>query len=166
MAKTNNIKLDIINHLSKIFDENEKGEPGDLTDRIPDEDLKMFLDPTQTIGIIPKYYSLRNTLLINFNVGGEKICQELLKTDYNDLEITDHFTYISPAILRPVIELIKTCKYGQVAIRVHPEKPARFENEFFIIFIAPRIEDWANNLYPFKSLTKEEKEKELKKAKN
>ena len=114
-----------IKQLSKMLKEK--------TDRtiIKEEDYKMYMDPSNVMGIIPKTIEFRDSLVVEFDVESVKV---------QDLEYTigiPHCRY-SVDYLTLILEFMKLFDDEKIELKLKQEYPLWVEMEQFIIILAPR----------------------------
>lgn len=129
-----NDKLDLIKNFSKIWNKKEVKEE---SDNIPKENLKGYTDPAYVLMIIPKKYSIKDSIMQNFDVE-EK---EVLKLDYkyleSDLKLEECKCAYSGEYLRIMMEL---CKHSEtIYFKIKNDYPMWMESEDMILILAPKL---------------------------
>ena len=137
-------KIELIKQLGKLFSDNDNMDL-EIPDRIPESERRMYLDNMQITGVIPKYKSVERLMLESFDLGKPVTTFPDLKNDPN---VSLNWVSISPDYLKTILEICKITKGDNIVLSVEKDKPLKIENEFLIVYIAPRLT--RDNEHPFK----------------
>ena len=112
----------------------------EFEDRIPDQELKGFMDPARVIAFIPKYQKLEDLFnLLYMGEGGEP---PVVATNHlfegKDVETEEQEYEIG--MIKDVVNILSQINGEEepVKVRMGEDYPIYFENDYLCVVVAPR----------------------------
>lgn len=136
MNKNKNIakQLDIAKQLGKLFVEKDKEEDNQ---KIEKQDYKMYMDPANVIGVIPKTTQIKAIIESEFDVVGNEVPSSI-EYDYTG-DVGEGVSDFSREYMKVLLTIATKSKSGKITIKLKQDYPLWVETEELICVLAPRV---------------------------